>query len=109
MSFATLRSTNFGTDEEGNPIDPIALVQDNPEGGVRVLDYEEFDDEDARGIRIRISVQTADDDVIIDQTVLVDSGTSRRYVLSFGCSGLLGRARGRVRGGDRVVDGGARS
>jgi hypothetical protein len=84
MSFVALRST-FGDDAEGKPIDPIALVRDNPDGGVQVLDYEEFDDEHARGIRIRLSVQTEEDEVIIDQTVMVDSGTSRRYMLSLGC------------------------
>lgn len=85
MSFATLRSTNFGTDADGVPIDPLAFVTANPDGPITVLDYDELDQGHARGIHIRVRIEQEGSVALIDQTVMVDAGTSRRYLLTLGC------------------------
>lgn len=90
LSLATLRGTNFGTDEAGNPIDPIAFARDNPGGPLQILGYDDevVLDHGPHGVHIRVAVTPGGSDVtaIIDQTVLVDKATTKRYVLNIGCS-----------------------
>lgn len=87
LSLATLRATNFGNDEvTGEPIDPLASASENPDGKFEVLDYEDVVLDGPHGVHLRVAVHEASGDAIIDQTVLVDKATTKRYVLSIGCS-----------------------
>jgi hypothetical protein len=89
LSIATMRGTNFGTDMSGNPIDPLVFAQENPDGPLQILDYDDHVvlDHGPHGVHLRVAVTPdgSDTTAIIDQTVLVDSATQRRYVLSIGC------------------------
>jgi hypothetical protein len=90
ISLATLRGANLGTDSEGNPLDPLVYAQENPNGEIQILGYDDnvVYDEGPHGVHIRVAVTPKDTDTtaIIDQTALIDAATSRRYVLSIGCS-----------------------
>lgn len=82
LSLATLRSTNFGTD-------PLLFAQENPDGPLEILDYHDIVlDAGPHGVRIQVAITPEDGrgTAIIDQTVLVDKATTKRYVLSIGCS-----------------------
>src|SRR3954465_4733144 len=82
LSLATLRATNFGTD-------PLQFVQDNPDGPLEILDYDDVVlDGGPHGVHIRAATtpEAGGGPAIIDQTVLVDKATTKRYVLSIGCS-----------------------
>jgi hypothetical protein len=82
LSLATLRSTNFGTD-------PLLFAQENPGGPLEILDYHDIVlDAGPHGVRIQVAITPEDGGgtAIIDQTVLVDKATTKRYVLSIGCS-----------------------
>jgi len=82
LSLATLRGTNFGTD-------PLQFAQDNPDGPLEILDYDDVVlDGGPHGVHIRVAITPEGEDVtaIIDQTVLVDKATTTRYVLSIGCN-----------------------
>jgi hypothetical protein len=90
ISLATLRGANLGTDSEGNPLDPLMYAQENPNGEIQILGYDDnvVYDEGPHGVHIRVAVTPQDSTTtaIIDQHALVDAATSRRYVLSIGCS-----------------------
>jgi hypothetical protein len=90
LSLATLRGANLGTDGEGNPLDPLVYAQENPNGEIQILGYDDnvVYDNGPHGVHIRVAVTPQDSTTtaIIDQTALVDAATSRRYVLSIGCS-----------------------
>ena len=82
LNLATLRSTNFGTD-------PLLFAQENPEGPLEILDYDDVVlDGGPHGVHIQVSItpESGGGTAIIDQTVLVDKATTRRYVLSIGCN-----------------------
>ena len=83
LSLATLRSTNFGTD-------PLLFAQENPGGPLEILDYDDdiVLDSGPHGVRIQVAITPEDGGgtAIVDQTVLVDKATTKRYVLSIGCS-----------------------
>jgi hypothetical protein len=85
MSFALLRSLLY-QDEEGNPVDPVTAYAEDEDGRFQVLDYEELSDDAARGIHLRVLDRQSGDGVVTDLTVLVDQDTSRRYVLTMGCT-----------------------
>jgi hypothetical protein len=85
LSFATLRSTNFGTDAQGNAVDPLAYVAANPDGGLTIETYEELNRDHVRGIHIRLRLDDGGVTEVVDQTVMVDSRTSRTYLLTLGC------------------------
>jgi hypothetical protein len=90
MNLAVLRGANLGTDAAGNPLDPLEYAQANPDGEIQILGYDDsiVYDHGAHGVHIRVAVTPMDSDTtaIIDQTALIDAATSRRYVLSIGCS-----------------------
>jgi hypothetical protein len=90
MNLAVLRGANLGTDAAGNPLDPIEYAQENPNGELQILGYDDsiVYDHGAHGVHIRVAVTPngSDTTAIIDQTALTDAATSRRYVLSIGCS-----------------------
>jgi hypothetical protein len=90
MSLATLRGANLGTDSAGNPLDPLMYAQENPDGEIQILGYDDsiVYDNGGHGVHIRVAVTPRDGTTtaIIDQTALIDAATSRRYVLSIGCS-----------------------
>ncbi|MEA3021111.1 MAG: hypothetical protein QOI47_2635 [Actinomycetota bacterium] len=88
LSIATLRGTNFGSDSTGNPIDPIDFVQKNPSGPLQILAYDDGVVLPAgpHGVHIRVAISDTNGEAIIDQTVLVDKATTKRYVLSIGCN-----------------------
>jgi hypothetical protein len=87
LSLATLRATNFGTDEtSGAPIDPLMYAANNPNGRFEMLDYDDVVLDGPHGVHLRVAVHELAGDGIIDQTVLVDKATTKRYVLSIGCS-----------------------
>jgi len=91
LNLMTLRGTNFGADEStGEPIDPIAYEQDHPDGPLHVIGYDDnvVLKKGPHGVRIRVAITptSADTPAIVDQTVLVDKATTKRYVLSIGCS-----------------------
>lgn len=82
LNLAALRSTDFG-------VDPLTFAQENPEV-VRVLGYEDdlVYDAGPHGVHIRLAItaEGSTTTAIVDQTVLVDKATTKRYVLSIGCS-----------------------
>jgi hypothetical protein len=88
-SLASLRQTHFGTDEAGAPLDPLEYSIEHPDE-LQVLGYDDnvVLDNGPHGVHIRVAVTPpgGDDTAIIDQTALVDAATSRRYVLSIGCT-----------------------
>jgi hypothetical protein len=90
ISLATLRGANLGTDGDGEPLDPLAYAEQNPNGEIQILGYDDnvVYDNGPHGVHIRVAVtpQGGTTTAIIDQTALVDAATSRRYVLSIGCS-----------------------
>lgn len=89
LSLATLRGTNFGTDTAGNPVDPLAFERENPGGPLHVLGYEDVVLKTGpHGVHIRVAITPdgSPSTAIIDQTVLVDKATTKRYVLNIGCS-----------------------
>lgn len=90
MNLAVLRGANLGTDAAGNPLDPIEYAEENPNGEIQILGYDDsiVYDHGAHGVHIRVAITPngADSTGIIDQTALIDAATSRRYLLSIGCS-----------------------
>ena len=87
LSLTTLRAANLPNDLDGNPIDPLAFAQENPEGPITILGYDEVVlDHGAHGVHLRVAIVEPGFDAIIDQTVLVDPATTKRYVLSIGCA-----------------------
>lgn len=81
LSLATLRGTNFGTD-------PLLFAQENPDGPLEILDYDDVVlDGGPHGVHIRVALtpEGGGSTAIIDQTVLVDKATTKRYVFSIGC------------------------
>jgi hypothetical protein len=91
LNLAALRGTNFGADAStGEPIDPIQYEQDHPDGPLQVLGYDDgvVLSKGPHGVRIRVAIRQDENGVpaIVDQTVLVDKATTKRYVLSIGCS-----------------------
>jgi len=89
-SLATLRTTHFGADPEtGDPLDPLAYGMEHPDE-LQVLGYDDnvVLDSGPHGVHIRVAVTPpgSGETAIIDQTALVDAATSRRYVLSIGCT-----------------------
>lgn len=89
ISLSALRGTHFGTDRHGLPVDPLAYAEEHPDE-MQVLGYDDtvVYDHGPHGVRIRVAVTPPGVGAtgIIDQTVLVDAATSKRYVLSIGCS-----------------------
>ena len=81
LDLAALRSTIFGTD-------PFTYAQENPDA-LEILEYEDDIVLDAgpHGMHIRLALVLDDrgNTAIIDQTVLVDAATTKRYVFSIGC------------------------
>ena len=101
LNLATLRGTNFGADEAtGEPIDPLVYAQEHPRGPLTVLGYDDSVvlSHGPHGVHIRVAItpQGASDAAIIDQTVLVDKATTKRYVLSIGCSATCFKANQKV-------------
>ena len=91
VNLMSLRGTNFGSDATtGEPIDPLAYEQQHPDGPLHVLGYDDnvVLKKGPHGVRIRVSITPSSSDApaIVDQTVLVDKATTKRYVLSIGCS-----------------------
>jgi hypothetical protein len=91
LNLAALRGTNFGSDQStGQPIDPLQYAQEHPDGPLQVLGYD--DDivlsKGPHGVHIRVAITPTAESApaIVDQTVLVDKATTKRYVLSIGCS-----------------------
>lgn len=80
LSLATLRQWGF-------EFDPLDEWRKNPQGNVRILGFEEVTNDDgAHGIRIRILLRSLTGTNVVDQTVMVDSATSRLYGFTIGCS-----------------------
>jgi hypothetical protein len=74
-SLTSLRALGFGTDDDGDPLDPFVFAEENPDK-LRILDYDELVVDGARGIRLRFSAVGADGvEFTLDQTVLVDHST----------------------------------
>ena len=87
VSLRSLRGTRLLTDATGNEIDPIEYAEENPDGPLQILGLEDIAlDHGAHGVRIRVAITQDDGDAIIDQTVLVDPATTKRYLLNIGCS-----------------------
>jgi hypothetical protein len=87
LSLAKLRATNFGNDATtGEPIDPLLYASTNKDGRFEMLAYDDVVLDGPHGVHLRVAVHEAGGDGIIDQTVLVDKATTKRYVLSIGCS-----------------------
>lgn len=85
LSLATLRATNFGDDPTtGKPIDPLEAAAADPGGRFQVLAYDDVVLDGPHGVHLRVADREFGG--IIDQTVLVDKATTKRYVLSIGCS-----------------------
>jgi hypothetical protein len=91
VNLMSLRGTNFGSDSTtGEPIDPLVYEQQHPDGPLRVLGYDDniVLKKGPHGVRIRVAITPTGTSTpaIVDQTVLVDKATTKRYVLSIGCS-----------------------
>lgn len=87
VSLRSLRGTRLVTDDMGNEVDPVVFEEENPNGPLHVLGREEITlDHGAHGVRIRVALADETGDAIIDQTVLVDPSTTKRYLISIGCS-----------------------
>jgi hypothetical protein len=85
VSLASLRATNFGDDPTtGKPVDPLEVAAADPNGRFQVLDYGDVVLDGPHGVHLRVADRELGG--IIDQTVLVDKATTKRYVLSIGCS-----------------------
>ena len=85
MSFALLRSLLY-QDEDGNPVDPVAAYAEDQDGRFQVLAYDELSNDAVRGIHLRVNDRGTGDGVVTDLTIVVDQDTSRRYVLTMGCT-----------------------
>ena len=91
LNLAALRGTNFGADQTtGEPIDPLVYAQEHPSGPLQVLGYDDnvVLSKGPHGVHIRVAITPTGGNLpaIVDQTVLVDKATTKRYVLSIGCS-----------------------
>jgi hypothetical protein len=101
IDLATLRGTNFGSDQAtGEPIDPLVYEQQHPDGPLTVLGYDDnvVLSHGPHGVHIRVAIAAdgTNDAAIVDQTVLVDKATTKRYVLSIGCSAKCFKANKKV-------------
>jgi hypothetical protein len=98
LSYAGLRRIGFPfKDGTGAPIDPLAFESANPDGPIKVLDYDDGLDDGSlgdlalvdglRGIRLRTRIVTDDGlPVIVEQINAVDASTETRYSFVVGCS-----------------------
>ena len=86
LSLASMRQTGFGQDPEtGQPIDPIAYAEANPDGPIEVLAYEELVlDGGARGVRLSARIE-GESTVVFDRITMVDAATEQRYSFTVGC------------------------
>lgn len=88
IDLVALRSIGLPTDPStGSPVDPVSFAQRNPSGPVRVLRYEDdlVFDGGAHGVRIALLIQ-ADEPWVVEHIAAVDAATTKRYLLSIGCS-----------------------
>jgi hypothetical protein len=64
--------------------------KEHPDGPLHVIGYDDHIvlKRGPHGVRIRVAITPSGSDTpaIVDQTVLVDKATTKRYVLSIGCS-----------------------
>jgi hypothetical protein len=88
-SFDVVSQRSFGWPplSTGVQLDPVAAYRDDPNGGVEVILYEEFDVSGrGHGTHVRAAFDgLGNDSIVRDVTVIADTATTELYVLSIGC------------------------
>jgi hypothetical protein len=96
LDYAAMRKAGFPLQDPstGEVMDPLAYADQNPDGPVTVLEYEDDDTlgtlelgEGLRGVRVLSRIALEDEEpVILEQVTVVDAGTRRRYTFTVGCT-----------------------
>jgi hypothetical protein len=80
LSLAALRSWGFG-------FDPLQEARERPDGQVQLIHLEDVTTDDGgHGVRLIVLLDGDTGPSVVDQTVLLDVGTTRLYRFTIGCS-----------------------
>lgn len=87
VNLAALRRVGFPTDASGQPIDPLTYVQQNPDGAVVLIEYEDNLElaGGARGVRLVASIEQEGVTAIFERINVVNAATDRLYSFTVGC------------------------
>jgi hypothetical protein len=86
LDLKRLRTFDFIVDPEGNPVDPVQYMEDNPDGSIDIHQYGDVSlKRGGHGVALVASIDGENGTYVVTQIAAVDEATTRLYLFNIGC------------------------